>query len=211
MRRSRGFTLVEVLIVTAIATLLLALLLPIIGGARRRMAEGTCLSNLHMIAQAAAQYRQDQLVYPGPPDRQNLMLALVNNHYLDTIRHCPRGPKSQLDSYSALYNYYGYHRDTSPRSIDKFSDVEGVYQNLVNPKTGVKDFWYASELDASAVGPGPNFPGMINSEAPGNTIITVCPLHTDRGVYTLVRVDGTAEAVRVPDDLFWTLSKPTGD
>lgn len=58
-RRSRGFTLVEMLVVIAIIVLLIALLMPTIEGARYTARLSACRSNLRQIATAHTTYSVD--------------------------------------------------------------------------------------------------------------------------------------------------------
>ncbi len=62
MQRRQGFTLVELLVVVAIIVVLLAVLLPSIGWARRYANLIKCASNQRSIGQGIAQIIQD-----GPP------------------------------------------------------------------------------------------------------------------------------------------------
>ncbi|MGN6370695.1 MAG: type II secretion system protein [Phycisphaerae bacterium] len=54
-----GFTLIELLVVVAIISLLIAILLPSLAGARNQAKQARCLSNLHAIGQAYAEYSAD--------------------------------------------------------------------------------------------------------------------------------------------------------
>lgn len=57
--RKSGFTLVELLIVLAILSLLMALLYPVFAHARQKANQATCASNLRQIGLATTQYLQD--------------------------------------------------------------------------------------------------------------------------------------------------------
>jgi len=58
-RTSRGFTLVELLVVVAIIALLAAILFPVFGTAREKARQASCMSNQKQLGLAALQYSQD--------------------------------------------------------------------------------------------------------------------------------------------------------
>ena len=64
-RRLRGFTLVELLVVITIIGMLVALLLPAIGGVRARARQAQCLNNMRQIALAMVAYESTKGKYPG--------------------------------------------------------------------------------------------------------------------------------------------------
>lgn len=66
MRRSAGFTLVELLVVIGIIALMLSILLPALGKVRESSRQIKCLSNLRQLSLATVQYCNDNNgYYPG--------------------------------------------------------------------------------------------------------------------------------------------------
>jgi len=70
-----GFTLVELLVVTAIIMLLAGMLMAGFAYARRSAREASCISNLHQVYMAISMYRED---HDGCCPR---MLAELQPHY----------------------------------------------------------------------------------------------------------------------------------
>lgn len=59
MRRERGFTLTEMLVVIAVIAILTAILLPVFSTVREKARQNACLSDLHQIGTALIAYAQD--------------------------------------------------------------------------------------------------------------------------------------------------------
>ena len=70
-KAARGFTLVELLVVIAIIGVLVALLVPAVGVARRIAAKNQCANNLRGLGQAMIGHESDKQYFPG---RTNVIL-----------------------------------------------------------------------------------------------------------------------------------------
>lgn len=107
MKRKSGITLLELLTVVAIIALLMALMLPVIHGARARAHRTACSSNLHQLAAAVVMYRND---YSKLPSAQVLLLPYVKD---TRIFACPADPFTELGGSSSSARLYamrlGYH------------------------------------------------------------------------------------------------------
>ncbi len=101
LRLSRGFTLVEMLVVVAIIMLLAAMLLPVYEVATKQAEATSCLSNLHHLGVAASLYADDYddrivpaQVTGGPPGYPYTGWGLLLQPYVrnEAILVCPADP-----------------------------------------------------------------------------------------------------------------------
>ena len=67
----KNFTLIELLIVIAVITILLALLLPALQSAKQKVYTASCVNSMRQIGQAIYLYINDNNDYPPAPGVQN--------------------------------------------------------------------------------------------------------------------------------------------
>ncbi len=137
VRRPRTFTLIELLIVIAIIAILMSLLLPALGGAKRRAKIIVCTSNLKQMAAGmiiyAAFFDQEWPFHgtdgghggwePYPADVYTEAVGLYNDHFgIDEIewlellcRHSPLKCANRLLPAQALGQAIGARRNVDPR------------------------------------------------------------------------------------------------
>jgi len=137
--RHKGFTLVELLIVIAIITLLMAIAMPIMTRAREKARQTACMVNLHNIHMAIRMYRIDEGAYPGPYDPvsgRGGMNALYPQ-YLESRNAliCPsdrNNAQSYVKAYANLLSASGnmyYWQDAD--SFSKFYSSYNGYYNWI--------------------------------------------------------------------------------
>jgi prepilin-type N-terminal cleavage/methylation domain-containing protein len=116
-RKTKGFTLVELLVVISIIGMLIALLLPAVQAARETARQATCSNNLKNIALAMVSYESSKNVFPGYCN--NLNPSLITSEAANEERSWAFAILPQLDN-RALYDKY---RDPPPSSGDADPDA----------------------------------------------------------------------------------------
>ena len=127
--RKPGFTLVEILTVSIIIAILVAIIIPVVGSVRRTTVQAQCTANLNYIGQALTIYRQDTGVYPLP---NNPLGALANAYpkILPKIPTCPKDPVANNDTYTPYYNYWGYDVSAEPAPLTTLTAAQNVFSKL---------------------------------------------------------------------------------
>ncbi len=202
--RRRGFTLIEMLVVISIIVVLMAILFPVFATVRRKAREAQCWSNLHQLAAALKEYRNDHGRYPGPPAWNGTRyVGGFSDLYPDYVDNsklliCPddqtarqlgdRARDIVYCSYNGLtdaptnygftaiyYNYNGYDGAVlSGNIVQQPCTSTGADQGPGNEAA------YAAALISDYAGTGLSLrdaPRLANRSAPGNTIITHCTNH----------------------------------
>src|SRR5689334_2932001 len=117
-RAVRAFTMVEILVVTAILVALAALLWPVLAAAKNRAKETKCWSNLHQMHIALAIYREEnaKLPYGGaaamglPP----YLDAAIPRSTFDRLKICDGvGPEPFLPA-RYIFMWLGMDSESSP-------------------------------------------------------------------------------------------------
>jgi len=139
--RRKAFTLVELLVVIGIIALLVSILLPALGAARRQANTVKCLSNLRQFGQAIVMYANDNkgFLVPGgvvnPSDggifRDNWATVLVNWHYLK-VPAIAGGANTLEDQSSSMQSVFH-----CPEGIDLRWGVTGNSSQPTSFKTGI--------------------------------------------------------------------------
>lgn len=140
-RSSHGFTLIEILVATALIIVLAALSLTIVKSGIERAEQVSCANNMRQLGSAFQSYAQDHGRYPETTHtaRQSLAWVAALEDYLgdyDEVRICPADPQKnerlKAGGTSYILNSYVFVRRTDPfgRPMGKALDRP---QNLPHP------------------------------------------------------------------------------
>jgi len=104
--RSRGFTLVELLIVIAIISILMSVLVPAAWSALKTARQNAAAQSAHSIGQLMVQYGLDQGSYPDAADSTDVFKLLLAKGYLTSanIFYLPNGTQTKFKGLSPATN-----------------------------------------------------------------------------------------------------------
>lgn len=113
-----GFTLIELLVVISIIALLVGILLPALGAARRSAQSAVCLGNLRSAGQAMATYAADNRDWMPGPNTSGVDVATTG-----IVRNSATAPTQNMDWVSPSLG------DSLGLSSDPVKRVESIFNN----------------------------------------------------------------------------------
>lgn len=134
--RRKGFTLIEILIVIAIIAILVGILLPALGNARKVAQKTKCMSNMRQITMASIVYAQNykDQIWPAAywadldgdattlPFTPGLLFDYVN--YADFVVECPTNKRARVIQGNGQ-NGFGHSRDLN-FDYTMFDEMQGA-------------------------------------------------------------------------------------
>jgi prepilin-type N-terminal cleavage/methylation domain-containing protein len=204
--RRRGFTLVEMLVVISIIVVLVAILFPVIAGARHKARMTRCRTNLSNLTQAMQDYKRQWHRYPPRPaynETEQIYTGGFSALYPDFIDNygdlvCPddksilakqdEAKERRYCSYNGRINLAEDPGASEPWkfAVDTDTGHEMVTYNYYGYDANGWDRGLADALNPPA-DPKPSwldrgwkyYPRLINIYAPEYTVVAHCTFHRD--------------------------------
>lgn len=145
-KKSKGFTLLEILVVVAIVGILAALFVPIIAGAMQKAKQKGTMQDMNTLAKALTEYITDHNIAPvqdGPLSSATAFYSALSGFYLKVL--------PQNDQWGTAFNVYCGTAIAGGNigGISSGGDDEFIIQSLGRDKTNTP-FTYDPASPASA-------------------------------------------------------------
>lgn len=127
--RRDGFTLIELLVVISIIALLVGILLPALGAARRSAQSAVCLSNLRSAGQALATYAADNKDWIPGPNTSGVRVGQTG-----VIEQSSTAPTQNMDWVSPSMG------DSLGLPSDPVQRVEAIFNNAMHCPTNEENY-----------------------------------------------------------------------
>jgi len=129
---SRGFTLIELMVVVAIISVLAAIIIPVFSRARESARQTTCKGNLHAIAIAMRNFTNDHADFPMPYDPysgEGGVTQLYLEGYLQSnkVLSCPDDPTTVNDYNLAHSNLPSWVDWTEAKFKERYSSYNEFF------------------------------------------------------------------------------------
>jgi prepilin-type N-terminal cleavage/methylation domain-containing protein/prepilin-type processing-associated H-X9-DG protein len=154
--KSTGFTLIELLVVISIISLLIAILLPALGNARKSARNVQCQSQIRFLVLASVMYAQDNNGYlPGHTQWWNYLRyyglkTVPRNGYSIYAPPCPDFVPNTDDSNSPKYT--GYASNGNNHIRPRSAATQYKIDNLSAPASKLVLFWDDYQINSNSYG-----------------------------------------------------------
>lgn len=102
LRKEKGFTLIELMVVILIIAILIAIAVPVFNLARDGAYRRTCQANLRTLESAIQTYNATEEAWPGN-------IRSLTPNYIKTVPYCP---KAKAAGVSSLFGFVGSNPPT---------------------------------------------------------------------------------------------------
>lgn len=140
-----GFTLIELLVVISIIALLIAILLPALGNARKAARNVQCQTNIRFLALASVMYTNDFHGYLSSHSswwnylRPYGLKTIQRSGYTIKMPPCPEYVPHETSSWGKEYG--GYASTGNAKIRPKSGSIQSTIDNLFAPSTKLVLFW----------------------------------------------------------------------